>query len=79
MTTTRAADDQKRFVEGFMAGWHSVLGYHAPPSIIPHYEVPIDKPPFEDGYEQARAFACGHTEEDTYRSRQDLSAYSAAD
>ncbi len=49
-----------------MAGWHSVLGYHAPPTIIPHYEVPIDKPPFEYGYEQARAFACGHTEEDTF-------------
>jgi hypothetical protein len=57
MTTSKAADDQKRFVEGFIAGWHSVLGYRAPPTIIPHYEVTIDKPPFEYGYEQARTFA----------------------
>jgi len=66
MTTTRAADDQKRFAEGFMAGWHSVLGYRALPTIIPDYEVPIDQPPFECGYEQARAFAC-HTQEDAHR------------
>ena len=40
-----------------MAGWHSVLGYRAYPTIIPDSEVPIGKPPFEYGYEQARAFA----------------------
>ena len=67
MSTTRAANDQKRFAEGFMAGWHSVLGYRALPTIIPDYEVPIGTPPFEYGYEQARAFACGHTQEDTHR------------
>ena len=55
MTTTRAADDQKRFAEGFMAGWHSVLGYRVIPTIIPDYEVPIGKPLFEHGYEQARS------------------------
>ena len=65
MTTTRAADDQKRFAEGFTAGWHLILGYRALPTIIPDYEVPMGKPPFEYGYEQARAFAC-HAQEDTY-------------
>jgi hypothetical protein len=57
MTTTRVADDQKHFAEGFLAGWYSIFGLSVIPTIIPDCPVPAGKSPFEYGYEQARSFA----------------------
>jgi hypothetical protein len=57
METTKAADDQKRFAEGFVAGWQSLLGPGSLPTVIPECEIPIDQSPFTYGYDQSRAFA----------------------
>jgi hypothetical protein len=51
-----AADDRQRFTEGFIAGWSSILGPRAVPTIIPHCAVPMGESPFQHGYDQARSF-----------------------
>jgi hypothetical protein len=56
---SRAADDQQRFSEGFILGWNSLMGYRVVPTIIPDYEIPVGKSPFEHGYLQARSFIEG--------------------
>jgi hypothetical protein len=52
-------DDQRRFSEGFVSGWYSLMGYRVVPTIIPDCEIPVGKSPFEHGYDQARSFIEG--------------------
>jgi hypothetical protein len=56
---TRASDDKRYFAEGFVAGWCSMLGHRALPTIIPECQVPVDKSPFQHGYDEARSFVDG--------------------
>jgi hypothetical protein len=56
---SRAADDQQRFSEGFIAGWYSLMGHRIVPTIIPECEIPVGKSPFEHGYDEARSFIEG--------------------
>jgi hypothetical protein len=56
---SRAADDQQRFSEGFIAGWYSLMGHRVVPTIIPDCEIPVGKSPFEYGYDRARSFING--------------------
>ena len=53
---TSAVDDQRRFTEGFIVGWSSMLGPRAVPTIIPNCAVPMGGSPFDHGYHCARAF-----------------------
>jgi hypothetical protein len=56
---SRAADDQQRFAEGFIAGWYSLMGYRVVLTIIPDCEIPVGKSPFKYGYDRARSFIKG--------------------
>ena len=58
-TTNQTASERKSFVEGYIAGWRSILGHLATPMSIPIYELLPDKSPYQQGYEQGRAFAGG--------------------
>jgi hypothetical protein len=56
---TDKESQRKTFVDGYIAGWRSILGQSATPTYIPDYELPPGKPPYEQGYEQGRAVAGG--------------------
>jgi hypothetical protein len=58
-TTNQTASERKSFVEGYIAGWRSILGHLVTPMSVPIYELLPDKSPYQQGYEQGRAFAGG--------------------
>jgi hypothetical protein len=73
---SRATDDQRRFSEGFVSGWYSLMGYRVVPTIIPDCEIPVGKSPFEHGYDQTRSFiegVQGHWEHSDTRATRALS------
>ena len=50
-------NDRNTFIDGYRAGWKTIMGARAGVPAVGSYHVPSDKPPYQAGFEKGVADA----------------------